>query len=1097
MRSLLVILMFICSGSCLSQTREITGVVKDITGEPLAYVSISVKGSTRASSSDNLGRFLITVRNNDSILKFSAVGYESKEVFIKNKQNIEVSLDKSVHELTEVVVTALSAVRKSALMGAASAVVVNSIEGDFKTWKRSGIDENSVKLYVGDNDVLPLKAVQVGVKIDGFRARILFDYYFYNDRTKRLRGNFRLKLPAEASPYYLSFGGKVLLNKDSARQRPYFVSYPGSGKLPLERDTIPAMRRADWFDTKEAFVVPKEKASYAFNEVVRGNVDPAILQWAGADIFSCSLFPLEPGKMHRVIIGYDVNLASSGNNMSFELQLPYEHIPKKLDIDIAQTNGLIAKITPQINQVSSDQQFDRYHAENFSTRTLNVSIRNENIVGLASTEKNGEQYFALNYTPEWESEKQSVLPEKAIFMLDLSLSSRPDKFNIYLKILENILRNNKSTIKQFAVLLFNVEAGWWRMHYSSNNDFNIGSFLEYADKLNLVGATDLAQAFREAVRPAWNDNLSNEEKSYFLLSDGDISWGENNLYQLSALLNKKDRVYAFNTGISGTDLRVLSHFCRQTNGAMFTVLNEDEVEKAAAAIQKESWTIQSIKSDGLNDILIAGRPQQVFSGQQLQISGRGKLTSGSYFDLQLTNGEKEKNLRITINDIIHSTLATRVYGQAAVNQLEEFSFQLASVAEKYATYYFVPGQTSSLLLLDNDDQYKRYQIERKTSAGFVDSNLVNKIITNAIEKEKKESVLGSSKAAFNFWINKMAAENIVQLQEDSIHRLLKHNLTEKDYAVLISPLQMGLYKNIAWYPETENELTKPSLVYDRLFKQAKREKSIEGSAAAFKLLSSFVEHNRSDLVLMREIAFELANWKLNSKAFELLNNILRASPAEPNNYLMLADNLYRMNHQSLALVYYEICYLTDWDNRFDGFNLIAALQYKRILEELIQGNKLKQHAAFLEVRLKDLNKYLASENLEVQKADLMVIITWNTDNTDVDLHVKEPSGEVCNYKHMRTASGGFLSNDATDGFGPEMYFIAKAAKGKYRLSIDYYSSSRVQTEAKSKILLDVYKYWGTPKEEHYQKIIVLKKSDLSNEDDEEDRMIKDAMVIEF
>ncbi|MEI2748728.1 MAG: hypothetical protein V9E88_08230 [Ferruginibacter sp.] len=186
-------------------------------------------------------------------------------------------------------------------------------------------------------------------------------------------------------------------------------------------------------------------------------------------------------------------------------------------------------------------------------------------------------------------------------------------------------------------------------------------------------------------------------------------------------------------------------------------------------------------------------------------------------------------------------------------------------------------------------------------------------------------------------------------------------------------------------------------------------------------------------------------------------------------------------------------------NRFDGFNLIAALQYKRITGRIdSSGNKLKQpRMHFLNVRLKDLKKFLASENLDADKADMMVVITWNTDNTDVDLHVKEPSGEVCNFRHMRTASGGFLSNDATDGFGPEMYFIAKAAKGKYRLSIDYYSSSRVQTEAKSKILLDVYKYWGTPKEEHYQKIIVLKKSDLSNEDDEEDRMIKDAMVIEF
>jgi hypothetical protein len=1075
MRGLLLIGIVFYSGFCFAQTREITGIVKSDAGEPLPFVSISIKGTNIGTSSDISGMFRIALRRRDSILVFTAIGYETKQVFIKNSQNLEVNLVKSVHELNEVVVTGLSAVRKKSLMGFASAVVTNSIEGNFKTWKRSGIDENSVKLYVGDNDVLPLKAVQVGVKIDGFRARILFDYYFYNDRPKRLRGNFRLKLPAEASPYYLSFGGKVLLNKDSTRQRPYFVSYTGSGKLPLERDTIPAMRRSDWFDTKEAIVVPKEKANYAFNEVVRGNVDPAILQWAGADIFSCSLFPLEPGKMHRVIIGYDVNLASSGNNMSFELQLPYENIPKKLDVDIAQTNGLIAKITPQINQLSSDENFSRYRTDNFSAKSFTISFRNENIVGLATKEKNGEQYFALNYTPEWESEKKAVLPGKAIFMLDLSLSSRPDKFHIYLKILENILRNNKSTIKQFAVILFNVETGWWRTHYSSNNDFNIGSFMEYADKLNLVGATDLAQAFREATSPAWNDNFSNEEKSFFLLSDGDISWGDNNLYQLSALLNKKDRVFAFNTGISGTDLRVLSHFCRQTNGAMFTVLNEDEVEKAATAIQNESWTIQSIKSEGLDDILIAGRPQQIFQGQQLQISGRGKLTSGSFFDLQLTSGEKEMNLRVRVNEIIASSLATRIYGQAAVNQLDEFSFQLSRAAEKYAAYYFVPGQSSSLLLLDNNEQYKRYQIERNTSAAFVDSNQVNRIITNAIEKERKESVLGSSKAAFNFWISKMAAESIIKLQEDSLHRLFRNNLSEKDYTVLISPLHTGLYRNTAWYPETEMELTKPSLVYDRLFKQAKREKSIEGTAAAFKLLSSFVEHNRSDLVLMREIAFELANWKLNSKAYELLNNILRASPAEPNNYLMLADNLYKMNHQSLALLYYEICYLTDWDNRFDGFKLIAALRYKRILEELLRNKNLVNHASFIDLRLKDLNKFLASQNLDADKADMMVIITWNTDNTDVDLHVKEPSGEVCNFKHMRTASGGFLSNDATDGFGPEMYFIAKAAKGKYRLSIDYYSSSRVQTEAKSKILLDVYKYWGTPKEEHYQKIIVLKK----------------------
>lgn len=43
----------------------------------------------------------------------------------------------------------------------------------------------------------------------------------------------------------------------------------------------------------------------------------------------------------------------------------------------------------------------------------------------------------------------------------------------------------------------------------------------------------------------------------------------------------------------------------------------------------------------------------------------------------------------------------------------------------------------------------------------------------------------------------------------------------------------------------------------------------------------------------------------------------------------------------------------------------------------------------------------------------------DTDNTDQDLHVKEPGGTVCNYRNRFPESGAMMSRDFTQGYGPE------------------------------------------------------------------------------
>ena len=69
-------------------------------------------------------------------------------------------------------------------------------------------------------------------------------------------------------------------------------------------------------------------------------------------------------------------------------------------------------------------------------------------------------------------------------------------------------------------------------------------------------------------------------------------------------------------------------------------------------------------------------------------------------------------------------------------------------------------------------------------------------------------------------------------------------------------------------------------------------------------------------------------------------------------------------------------------------------------------------------------------------------MTWDADQTDMDLHVVEPSGEEAYYGNNLTTIGGLVSKDITRGYGPEEYVIRKAMPGKYRIKCKYFGSSQ-------------------------------------------------------
>jgi Flp pilus assembly protein TadD len=98
-------------------------------------------------------------------------------------------------------------------------------------------------------------------------------------------------------------------------------------------------------------------------------------------------------------------------------------------------------------------------------------------------------------------------------------------------------------------------------------------------------------------------------------------------------------------------------------------------------------------------------------------------------------------------------------------------------------------------------------------------------------------------------------------------------------------------------------------------------------------------------------------------------------------------------------------------------------------------------------------------------SELQVEAMWDSNYTDVDLHVIEPGGEEVFYNHPQSAKGGLLHADITTGFGPETYTIPRKASGPYQIVLHYYSGD--DTRMTMETLVHVIIYVRGERQDHF------------------------------
>ena len=164
--------------------------------------------------------------------------------------------------------------------------------------------------------------------------------------------------------------------------------------------------------------------------------------------------------------------------------------------------------------------------------------------------------------------------------------------------------------------------------------------------------------------------------------------------------------------------------------------------------------------------------------------------------------------------------------------------------------------------------------------------------------------------------------------------------------------------------------------------------------------------------------------------------------------------------------------MTPWDGDYDGIELIALMEVNR----LIPGYRA----------LGGANVPLDPRLIALLDVDVRVVIEWNTEETDLDLWVDEPNGERADYSNDETRIGGRISNDMTDGYGPEEYLLRRAPAGTFTVRANAYSPDEINPNGASRITARLIRDFGHPGErEEMVEIELLPDSDEEEDGDDE------------
>lgn len=190
-----------------------------------------------------------------------------------------------------------------------------------------------------------------------------------------------------------------------------------------------------------------------------------------------------------------------------------------------------------------------------------------------------------------------------------------------------------------------------------------------------------------------------------------------------------------------------------------------------------------------------------------------------------------------------------------------------------------------------------------------------------------------------------------------------------------------------------------------------------------RILSNLAEMDLENRHILRILGYRLLQAGAAQSAITALQRVLELAPNEPQSWRDLGLAYAAAGDRQKAVDHLLEVVIRPWHGRFPDIEQTALSE----LNAIVATSPTQLDTSRLDSRL--------AINLPLE---LRVILSWDADNTDIDLWVTDPNGEKAFYENPLSYQGGRVSADFTGGYGPEEFALKRAKPGKYKVEANFF-----------------------------------------------------------
>jgi len=519
----------------------------------------------------------------------------------------------------------------------------------------------------------------------------------------------------------------------------------------------------------EAEMLDATKARQIYEDIVRRQMDPALLEYMGRGIFKVRIFPIEPYSEKRVKISYREMLSKDNRTIEYLYPLNTEKFSAKPIKDVSihvrvKSGESIKNIycpthNVEIVRKGNNQAVIGFEEKNTKPDTdfkLYFSTDNSQLgFSLMSYKKDSEDgYFFLSISPGFNSGKDEIVPKDIAFVLDVSGSMAGKKLDQAKKALLFCIENlNKGD--RFEIIRFSTEAEALFNGYKDINETNRTQARDFVSRLKPIGGTNIDEALTMALKM----NSHGQRPSMIIfLTDGKPTVGETDenslLNKIKSANGSKTRIFTFGIG-NELNTHLLDKITELTRAYRSYIAEEEDIEVKVSNFYSnvQSPILTDIQLDfgqGIRVSKIYPSPlPDLFKGSSLTILGRYDRGGKTTITLRGKVENKEKEFKFDTgngfisqgstdsmrNEFVAPLWAARRVG-FLLDQIRLHGQEkelIDEVTQLARTYGIITPYTSYLILEDERDNMRRNVIRRE------DQTLTNVAAPDAAFEKKTEA----------------------------------------------------------------------------------------------------------------------------------------------------------------------------------------------------------------------------------------------------------------------------------------------------------------------------------------------------------------------